>query len=95
MNDTRVIELIGDDTAIHNASGISRKTSTKIDPIGPLIRDLIDEHIIFEDDLIVVVRGETPVFSPRLAASWAAYQIIDNDDKGFYKNKFKKNDFYS
>ena len=67
--------------------GISSTHSRK-DPIPPLCRRLIDRGHS-PDTMVMVVRGTTPIFKPRSLGAWAAYDIVDDDNRGLIRRRYR------
>ena len=67
--------------------GIS-KTHSRKDPVPPLCRRLIDRgHSLHT--MVMVVRGTTPIFKPRSLGAWAAYDIVDDDNRGLIRRRYR------
>ncbi|NKE77246.1 MULTISPECIES: hypothetical protein [Brucella/Ochrobactrum group] len=67
--------------------GIS-KTHSRKDPVPPLCRRLIDRGHS-PHTMVMVVRGTTPIFKPRSLGAWAAYDIVDDDNRGLIRRCYR------
>lgn len=67
--------------------GLSSTHSHK-DPIPPLCRKLIDRgHSL--DTMVMVFRGTSPISKPRSLGAWAAYDIVDDDNRGLIRRRYR------
>lgn len=67
--------------------GISSTNSNK-DPIPSLCRKLIDRGHS-SHTVVVVFRGTTQIFNPRSLGAWAAYDIVDDDNRGLIRRRYR------
>lgn len=74
MREEIVVELSGPNVA--TARGLTVKSKA---PIGDLCRRLISEELATAEDHVVVVRGETPVFSPAPISHYSEFTIKERD----------------
>lgn len=63
-----------------------RKTAK--DPIGPLCRKLI-ERGHSPQARVLVCRDTFPVFHPRTLAAWAKHDIVDDDNRGLRRVRYR------
>lgn len=85
-----VINMTNNDrgrTFTATCDGVSIINSRK-DPIPPLCRRLIDRGHSPET-MVMVVRGTTPIFKPRSLGAWAAYDIVDDDNRGLIRRRYR------
>jgi hypothetical protein len=74
-----VIHLHGSATATYGEASYTARGNGH-DPIPPLVRRLIAEEIIEDDDLVTVARGDLVCFKPCRASRWAEIDVVDTDD---------------
>ncbi len=77
----RVIQLRNSDTAVYGDI-IYQARGIRHDPVPPLIRQLLAEHLIGLNDTVEVRRGNVLCFKPRRAKRWANCDIVDDPRDG-------------
>jgi hypothetical protein len=83
MREEIVVELSGPNVA--TARGLTFKSKA---PIGGLCRLLISEGLATAEDHVVVVRGETPVFSPAPISHYSEFTIEEQCHKSVRRSRY-------
>lgn len=70
-----------------SCEGISY-THPRKSPVPPLCRKLIEQGLS-PDTMVMVCRGTAPVFQPRPLGAWAIYDIVDDDNRGLIRRRYR------
>lgn len=70
-----------------SCAGLSYTHSRKA-PVPPLCRRLIDcGHS--PDTMVMVCRGGVAIFKPRSLEDWASHDIVDDDNRGLLRRRYR------
>lgn len=80
------IQLAGSFTAICGDYSVTHK---KNDPVPILLRKMIADCSVGEDDLVTIKRGDVTCFNSAPVKSWSDFTIRCNDNGGISKYKYE------
>ncbi len=58
------------------------------DPVGPLLRKMIQDGAAKETDVVSVLRGSTKCFNDTTIAGWSDWTISDRDKGGIHRTRY-------